>query len=56
MWKKSKVTDQTAAGQAGKCRVMVWLGHLRVGIAAVFTCIASYLRNNDEQDLFDLHN
>lgn len=22
MWKRSKVTDQTAAGQAGKCRVM----------------------------------
>jgi len=25
MWKRSKVTDQTAAGQAGKCRVMAVL-------------------------------
>lgn len=64
MWKRSKVTDQTAAGQAGKCRTGVrsvrslYLHYSYLSTALYFH---TDLRDDDdddddELDLFDLHN
>lgn len=53
MWKRSKVTDQTAAGQAGKCRVMdVLHGYVSLGFVLQLSPPGFPLntRNDDEQD------
>lgn len=64
MWKRSKVTDQTAAGQAGKCRTgvrSVGSLHLHYSYLSIVLYIPTDLRDDDdddedELDLFDLHN